>query len=175
VEYVRGERDGSTRNHLDPAQLMALNTFSVYDASAGAWREAVAAWVYDASAAVWRPIVSMWVYDAVAGAWQGGAAAPAAAPSTPNALDNSSCRPDGFTPDYVVHLSWTNGDSSAYTEVYMNSVLQVTVNPGVASTDCFPGMEGPYSFKLRHVKMGNYSAYSGTRNVNIINPCGGPL
>ena len=59
-------------------------------------------------------------------------------------------------------IRWTNGDASAYTEIYDGAVdpanLITTQNPGVTSFNSQVAGSSSGTFRLRHKKNGQFSA-----------------
>lgn len=88
------------------------------------------------------------------------------------ALDETYC--SGGVPQYMIYLQWTNGDSTAQTELWIDGVL-VSTYPDAAYADDV-SVSPPYSgytfeIKLRHVKSGVYSVFSNIENVMVVDPC----
>lgn len=67
--------------------------------------------------------------------------------------------------DTSVLLSWTNGDTSASTQIYRDSVLVQTVNPGVSTfTNSGLTRATNYTFTIRHIK----NAYPSANTAGVI-------
>lgn len=90
---------------------------------------------------------------------------PAAPPSNLTAIDVSQCV--GISPFYDIHLSWTNGDAEAHTQVWVNGVLDATLSPGQAGWNLGPlGGHGTYDISVIHVRNNQSSAPAST-SVNV--------
>ncbi|MEW5926210.1 MAG: hypothetical protein AB1941_01865 [Gemmatimonadota bacterium] len=138
---------------------------TVYDA-AGNPRAVLAAWAFDGSA--WRSVLSLWASDG------GGmplvfspGGAQLAAPTGFSASNTSQCQ--DHTAVYNVLLHWTNGEPSAFTELYNFGVLADTFDPGAVGAN-LPLGPGSYSFTLRHrhpTDPNLRSAESNVANVTV--------
>lgn len=98
-------------------------------------------------------------------------APPSGSPSSLSAVDLSYCGVS--SPVFQVDLSWTNGDTTASTEVFEGSTKIATVGPGENAYTASPPGNGTYDYRVRHVKNGSASADSNTASVTINLDCSG--
>lgn len=180
VESLAGPRQRGWRaiNQVDSAWVAyhperRLVLFGVHPSEASAGRSATYPWVlwaWDIERQVWQTDAKYGtdVFMAAAVTQGGGATSsgPSAAPSAPN---TTSPTVSGYT------ANWTNGDVTAYTEVWEKEgaggtwTLVTTVNPGVA-TYPVTGRKShiEYFWRVRHRKNGVTSEYCADTSAKTL-------
>jgi hypothetical protein len=126
-------------------------------------------WTWDTERERWQPD---WVFATPTAFFHGNNIATTSVPgpsAPPSAPMSAAPTTTGFT------ASWTNGDATAQTEVWLldgvtmtwdlNTTVAAAINT-VAVTGCT--QHTTCSFKVRHVKNGLYSAYSATLPVQTL-------